>query len=115
MQDSTDLIQQVILNQNFTEEDYFATIIENCSREVFSNIPKGEYELFLKTENQEFLKYNQTIIIENNFPAKISLGGNTVTYTELQEESFVYIGISTDDQTNFPEIPKSQRKKSEAL
>ena len=62
----------------------------------------------LKTENEEFLKYNQTIIIENNFPAKISLGSNTVTYTELQEESFVYIGISTDDQTNFPEIPKSQ-------
>ena len=108
MQNSTDLTQQVILNENFTEEDYFAMTIENCSREVFSDIPKGEYELFLKTENEELLKYNQTIIIENNFPAKISLGGNTVTYTELQEESFVYIGISTDDQTNFPEIPKSQ-------
>lgn len=108
MQDSTDLIQQVILNENFTEEDYFAMTIENCSREVFSDIPKGEYELFLKTENEEFLKYNQTIIIENNFPAKISIGSNTVTYTELQEESFVYVGISTDDQTNFPEIPKSQ-------
>ena len=108
MQDSTDLIQQVILNQNFTEEDYFAITIENCSREVFSDIPKGEYELFLKTENEELLKYNQTIVIENNFPAKISLGNNTVTYTELQEESFVYVGISTDDQTNFPEIPKSQ-------
>lgn len=108
MQNNTDLVQQVILNQNFTEEDYFAMMIENCSREVFSDIPKGEYELFLKTENEEFLKHNQTIIIENNFPAKISLGINTVTYTELQEESFVYVGISTDDQTNFPEIPKSQ-------
>ena len=108
MPGSTDLIQQVILNPNFTEDDYFAMTIENCSREVFSNMPKGEYELFLKAENKEFLKYNQTIIIENNFPAKISLGNNTVTYTELQEESFVYVGIRTDDQTNFPEIPKSQ-------
>ena len=108
MQNSTDLTQQVILNPNFTEEDYFAMTIENCSREVFSDMPKGEYELFLKTENKEFLKYNQTIIIENNFPAKISLGNNTVTYTELQEKSFVYVGIRTRDQTNFPEIPKSQ-------
>ena len=108
MQDSTDLTQQVILNPNFTEEDYFAMTIENCSREVFSDMPKGEYELFLKTENKEFLKYNQTIIIENNFPAKISLRNNTVTYTELQEKSFVYVGIRTRDQTNFPEIPKSQ-------
>lgn len=108
MQGSTDLTQQVILNPNFTEEDYFAATIENCSREVFSDMPKGEYELFLKTENKEFLKYNQTIIIENNFPAKISLENNTVTYTELQEESFVYVGIRTRDQTNFPEIPKSQ-------
>lgn len=108
MQDSTYLTQQVILNPNFTEEDYFAMTIENCSQEVFSDMPKGEYELFLKTEGKEFLKYNQTIIIENNFPAKISLGNNTVTYTELQEKSFVYVGIRTDDQTNFPEIPKSQ-------
>lgn len=108
MQDSTYLTQQVILNPNFTEEDYFAMTIENCSQEVFSDMPTGEYELFLKTEGKEFLKYNQTIIIENNFPAKISLGNNTVTYTELQEKSFVYVGIRTDDQTNFPEIPKSQ-------
>lgn len=108
MPGSTDLIQQVILNPDFTEDDYFAMTIENCSREVFSNMPKGEYELFLKAENKEFLKYNQTIIIENNFPAKISLENNTITYTELQEESFAYVGIRTDDQTNFPEIPKSQ-------
>lgn len=108
MQDSTYLTQQVNLNPNFTEEDYFAMTIENCSQEVFSDMPTGEYELFLKTEGKEFLKYNQTIIIENNFPAKISLGNNTVTYTELQEKSFVYVGIKTDDQTNFPEIPKSQ-------
>ena len=108
IQGGTSLTQQVILNPNFTEKDYFAMTIENCSREVFSDMPKGEYELFLKTENKEFLKYNQTIIIGDNFPAKISLGNNTVTYTELQEKSSVYVGISTDDQTNFPEIPKSQ-------
>lgn len=107
-QGSTETHSQVILNENFTENDYYALSTTNCTPITFRDLPVGEYQLFVKPSQQNFMAYNQTIVINNNFPARIIINTDTIVYEEIQQESSVYVGIKTANQTNFPNIPESQ-------
>ena len=102
-------LEEVTVNTGYTNEDYYQRSVGEENQVIFSDIEQGNYDIYIKTsgDNAQVYSSSQSVLFDNNLKAILTISNGNIS-VKTRSISPIYIGIKTQSQTGFPDIPMSQ-------